>query len=690
MVRYFFILFLLLSSGAYSQTIWYISPSGNDGTGAGTSDNPWRTLYKAVNDPEVAEGDVISAAAGSYTEVQQIIWPDGVNIVGVGIDQTIFHLHYPSGPCIKAESYGYWGNTAYGNQSISYCTLDGDLTGQSAIAVNFRSNVKIHHVKVIDFYQSGVTFYGQATAAWTGTHPFESWKKMPNAWCTGNEVTNCIFTNNSIYTAHGYGNLQYGQQDGFIVSGCTITQTGRSAGSSGYGIKFYEEGFNKNTDIHNNTITIAPRESEKYNFSIENWNDMGGCQYYNNNLQGQVDFTNTYDLIGAGYGSWFHDNIVGFASTPTNTEVGVTPEAGLVDKCIISDNIFRNLTSAIILQHIYPNETEHPGTGTINNVRIYNNLAYNIGETSTGGRWTYGSLAAIAIQDYEYNSGNVTDSVFIDNNTLVASGIVRSSTYMSTGFLIAGNQTLTNIRFRNNIVKGFTGATSYNAGIAAYGTMPNTNLLIQNNDFNGNGNSNAPLWFALHGGQFATGTGYSYTNNITTDPYFVSTTDYRLTSGSGAIGAGTPVGLTYDILNHTWNATPSMGAYEYLYANTTPTITTTVVTDITGTTATSGGYISSDGGASVSARGVCWSTSANPTTADSHTSDGTGTGSFTSSITGLTNGTTYHVRAYATNSVGTSYGTDRTFSAGTETSTGVQFYEHNDILLIHNGQFLKP
>ncbi|MEX2370465.1 MAG: hypothetical protein WD578_05610, partial [Bacteroidales bacterium] len=77
---------------------------------------------------------------------------------------------------------------------------------------------------------------------------------------------------------------------------------------------------------------------------------------------------------------------------------------------------------------------------------------------------------------------------------------------------------------------------------------------------------------------------------------------------------------------------------------------------VTETTAESGGDISDDGGATVTERGVCWSTNQNPTTADNKTSDGTGTGSFTSSITGLTSNTTYYVRAYATNSAGTAYG----------------------------------
>lgn len=92
------------------------------------------------------------------------------------------------------------------------------------------------------------------------------------------------------------------------------------------------------------------------------------------------------------------------------------------------------------------------------------------------------------------------------------------------------------------------------------------------------------------------------------------------------------------------------------------TITTTAVTDITGTTATSGGSITIDGGSAITARGVCYGTSHNPTISNSHTSNGTGTGTFISYLSGLQGLTTYYVRAYATNSVGTIYGTEVSFT----------------------------
>jgi hypothetical protein len=93
-----------------------------------------------------------------------------------------------------------------------------------------------------------------------------------------------------------------------------------------------------------------------------------------------------------------------------------------------------------------------------------------------------------------------------------------------------------------------------------------------------------------------------------------------------------------------------------------PTLTTEEVTIIGSATATSGGNISSDGGSVVTSRGVCWSTSQHPEYNSSSTSNGTGSGPFVSSITGLSANTTYYVRAYATNILGTAYGNETSFT----------------------------
>jgi uncharacterized protein (TIGR02145 family) len=124
------------------------------------------------------------------------------------------------------------------------------------------------------------------------------------------------------------------------------------------------------------------------------------------------------------------------------------------------------------------------------------------------------------------------------------------------------------------------------------------------------------------------------------------------------------------------------------------TITTTSVSNITGTTAVSGGNITNSGGTTVTQRGICYSTSTNPTTANSTIISGSGTGSFTSNLTALTANTTYYVRAYAINSAGTAYGNQVSFTTTSGGSgivsnpgPGVTFngYTYSTIIL-GNGQ----
>jgi hypothetical protein len=95
-----------------------------------------------------------------------------------------------------------------------------------------------------------------------------------------------------------------------------------------------------------------------------------------------------------------------------------------------------------------------------------------------------------------------------------------------------------------------------------------------------------------------------------------------------------------------------------------PTLTTTSVSsNTTGFSLSSGGNITTDGGSAVTARGVIWSTSSGPTVSlSTKTTDGTGTGTFTSSVTGLTPNTTYYLRAYATTAAGTGYGNEVSFT----------------------------
>ena len=161
-----------------------------------------------------------------------------------------------------------------------------------------------------------------------------------------------------------------------------------------------------------------------------------------------------------------------------------------------------------------------------------------------------------------------------------------------------------------------------------------------------------------------------------------TTADSKTTQGAGGDSfissiSGLTIGTIYHIRAYAVYAAGTTYGEDLTFTTLTPvygapTLTTTSISSITTTTAVSGGVIVFDGGQSITAKGVCWSTTANPTIANSKTSDGAGSANFTSSITGLLSSTYYHVRAYATNSVGTAYGNDVFFKTLVVTSTAAE------------------
>lgn len=142
-------------------------------------------------------------------------------------------------------------------------------------------------------------------------------------------------------------------------------------------------------------------------------------------------------------------------------------------------------------------------------------------------------------------------------------------------------------------------------------------------------------------------------NNPAVIPGGANTGETLLTDVSGNGYTGTLVDFALTGTTGNW-----VGAY---VPPTAPVLTTTAVTAITDLTATSGGDITDNGGELVTARGICWNTTGSPTIADNPTSNGTGIGTFVSELSALTEQTTYYVRAYATNSIGTAYGNEVIF-----------------------------
>jgi uncharacterized protein (TIGR02145 family) len=129
---------------------------------------------------------------------------------------------------------------------------------------------------------------------------------------------------------------------------------------------------------------------------------------------------------------------------------------------------------------------------------------------------------------------------------------------------------------------------------------------------------------------------------------------------------GLTTNTTYYVRAYATNSSGTAYGNQLVFLTTTntqlPTVTTTNATNITNTQATTGGNVTNQGSSAVTVKGVCWSTTQNPTTANNKTVNGSGTGSYNTDIYPLTANTTYYVRAYATNSSGTAYGNEHSFT----------------------------
>ena len=153
-----------------------------------------------------------------------------------------------------------------------------------------------------------------------------------------------------------------------------------------------------------------------------------------------------------------------------------------------------------------------------------------------------------------------------------------------------------------------------------------------------------------------------------TNPNPTTYNSHTFSSGSGTGNStynmtGLTSGTQYYVRAYATNSVGTAYGNELSFTTTSPpTVTTNNVTNIAPNSATCGGNVTAEGSGLVTARGVCWSTNPSPIISNSHTNDGTGTGSFTSNITGLEQGTSYYVRAYATNSEGTAYGEEMYFT----------------------------
>jgi FlaG/FlaF family flagellin (archaellin) len=207
----------------------------------------------------------------------------------------------------------------------------------------------------------------------------------------------------------------------------------------------------------------------------------------------------------------------------------------------------------------------------------------------------------------------------------------------------------------------YTFTTTYNIPSVATSLVSN----IDQTSANGGGN------VTNNGGQNVTERGVCWSTSPSP-----TINDNKLAIGAGNGGfsgsmTGLTLGVTYYVRAYAINSVGTgYGAQvSFTTAVTYATVSTDPINNITATTATGGGNVSSQGGSAVTARGVCWSVNPNPTLFNSKTINGSGTGTFSSNLNNLLPGKTYYVRGYASNSAGTAYGQQQSFTTLTTLPT---------------------
>ncbi|HMK04437.1 MAG TPA: T9SS type A sorting domain-containing protein [Ferruginibacter sp.] len=540
-----FFLLLFLSAASFAAT-YYISPTGNDVTGNGTISNPWKTLRKATQ-TVTASGNIIHVNAGTYIETQTSFLAPGVNIEGAGNTNTI----------IKAGMTGQFStllsldspNGINGAQSVSQLTFDGQYVNEIiyvtsiGIFVTGRSNVLIHDCRIINFRNRGVIFDGN-----DANDPVTD----PGNYATGNKFYNNTVLNSAENNgSFGTGLLNIGSQMGMEIYSNTMIQDQRPDFKNGWPIKPWNNGWLKGVKIYNNTLTKAsykgsfPGQNGDWDFCLEFIN-VEGLEIYGNTIQGSVDLN--FSRKGAyAYSAWIHHNNIGRSPANPNFENGILLEFR-TESVLIEHNIINNVSTGIQFNTRtvnqdggFPNPGGTPpgGYSYLLNNTIRNNLISNlyVGDGS-------GGAGGIVITSESGNDEQI-NGLHIYNNTIVAKA--GDAPAVGLNFSNQENGNATNVNVRNNIVIGFT--YTWLAGSQPNPAM--SNVTVTHNDAFGNGFGNTPHW---PGGNPAS---YTYNNNLSVDPRFVSSTNFHLHPTSPVIDRGIDVGLPY------YGNAPDMGYAEF-------------------------------------------------------------------------------------------------------------------------------
>lgn len=237
------------------QEIVYISPDGSDETGTGTVDNPLKTLSYTAANLDVLSSASISLLPGTFIEQGPIRIPPGVSLRGSGMGDTVIKSDYSNGFLLVLESDA----GTDGDQAITGFTIDGmDRTLFGGLWVEGRNKVTLQNIEFKEINTMGAVIIDDRIKA----------IPEPGKWASGIKVLDCRFENTAAdLDTYSTGNLNIGGLDGALISNIEIID------DEGYGIKFYKDGYLKNTSIENCSITLSEDDDLwDEDIAIELWN----------------------------------------------------------------------------------------------------------------------------------------------------------------------------------------------------------------------------------------------------------------------------------------------------------------------------------------------------------------------------------------------------------------------------------
>lgn len=499
---------------------FFVSPTGNDGSGSGSSSSPWKTLRHAVSRVAPNQGHTIQLAAGTYVESGVISIPPGINVNGAGRSATIIKaassMYYnPANPGYATDRYLISltsGGQENGNQSLSNFMVDGDNKKlHGGIFVRKRNNVLIQNVRVQ---------YTNFNGIWL--------------WEVNNSKMKAVALLNCSWGSNGWssGALNLGAINKLEVDQLDVNE------STGYGVKAIgPSGNNPITELklHDSRVSVHPvglwNAGSAPNIAIELWSvHLVRCEIYNSYVDNTISLVNSNPPAATGITSIrVHHNTLDMETRAKGAGYGV--ELTLND-AEIDHNYFLKGTNGIA-----------NWDNAVRNWSIHHNVFYGLAGTYPG--------------EVVRSQRSGLHHVKLYNNTIEFAGTKT----MNVIGLYGGSSD--NIDVRNNLVINSNTSYSYyqNKFLHLEGGATNSAMTIHNNLLNNVNTSNLSVSTLLSCiVSSVLPSGAINKTGSKPDPYYLPT------SGSSLVDRGVYVGFEFN------GSAPDIGAYESGSPNVMPAV----------------------------------------------------------------------------------------------------------------------